>query len=41
MSAKKKSGNKSSNYVISTDKNVFDKKEESFIGNVKSNFVGT
>jgi len=41
MSAKKRSGNKSSNYLISTDKNTFDKNRNSFIGKLRSNFIGT
>ena len=41
MSAEKKSRNKSTYYHISTDKNKFDKTSNSFIGKVRSNFMGT
>ena len=41
MSAKKRLGNKTSNYLISTDKNQFDKNQKSFIGKLRSNFMGT
>ena len=41
LSAKKKSGNKSSNYTLSLDKNDFDKKSINCVGNLRSNFLGT
>ena len=41
MSAKKKSRNKSTNIVLSLDKNDFNWKSENCIGKLKSNFVGT
>ena len=41
MSAKKRTGNKTSNYLISTKRDQFDKTQESFIGKLRSNFMGT
>ncbi|KRX07799.1 Tubby C-terminal-like domain [Pseudocohnilembus persalinus] len=41
MSGKKRSGCKTSNYLISMDKNKIDKKSPGFIGKVRSNFMGT
>ena len=41
MSAKKRTGNKTSNYLISIKKDQFDKTQESFIGKLRSNFMGT
>lgn len=41
MSAKKKSGNKSSNYSLSLDKNDFDKKSNNLLGKLRANFTGT
>lgn len=41
ISAKRKVGNKSSNYSISCDKSNFSKKSDSYLGKLRSNFVGT
>ena len=41
MSCKKESWNNTSNYRISLDQKVFDKKSPSFLGKVRSNFMGT
>ena len=41
MSGKKKSQNKTSNYIISNTANSYDKSGTSYIGKVRSNFVGT
>lgn len=41
MSAKKKSGNKSTNIVLSLSKNDFNRKSENCLGKLRSNFVGT
>ncbi len=41
MSARKKSGNKSSNYIISLSKTEFKRKSKFCIGKLRSNFVGT
>jgi len=41
MSGKKRSGCKTSNYLIGMDKNKLDKKSPGCIGKVRSNFLGT
>lgn len=41
ISAKKRSGNKSSNYTLSLDKTDFDPKSNNCLGKVRSNFLGT
>lgn len=41
MSAKKKSGNKSSNYSLSLDRNDFGRQSANCIGKLRSNFLGT
>lgn len=41
MAAKKRSGNKTSNYIIGMDKSKLDKKSPGFLGKVRSNFLGT
>ena len=41
LSAKKKGGNKSSNYTLSLDKNDFGKKSVNVVGKLRSNFLGT
>lgn len=41
MSGKKRSGCKTSNYLIGMDKNKLDKKSEGYLGKVRSNFLGT
>lgn len=41
MSAKKRGGNKTSNYLMGMDKDKLDKKSPGFLGKVRSNFVGT
>ena len=40
ISAKKRSGNKTSNYLMSMDKNNLDRKSPGFLGKVRSNFLG-
>ena len=41
LSAKKKSGNKTKNIVLSLSKNDFNRKSENCLGKLRSNFVGT
>jgi len=41
LAAKKRSGNKSSNYLISMDKTDMTKTSPGYLGKVRSNFVGT
>lgn len=41
MSGRKRSGMKTSNYLIGMDKNKLEKKHEGFLGKVRSNFIGT
>jgi len=41
MIAKKKGKNKTSNYLISTDRDKTEKSDEEYIGKIRSNFVGT
>jgi tubby-related protein 1 len=41
LSAKKKVFCATSNYALSTDKNDFDVKNKSYMGKVRSNFLGT
>lgn len=41
MSCKKRSGNKTSNYIIGMDKDNLDRKHPSFLGKVRSNFMGS
>lgn len=41
LCAKKRTKNKTSNYLISMDKNQMDKESASYMGKVRSNFVGT
>ena len=41
MSACKKPGNKSSNYILSLDKKDFSRKSKNCLGKLRSNFVGT
>ena len=41
LSCKKESWNNTSNYRISMDPKCFDKKSSSFLGKVRSNFIGT
>ena len=41
LNAKKKSGNKTSNYIISLSDKDFDRKSENCVGKLRSNFVGT
>lgn len=41
MSVKKKSTSKSANYILSLDRNDFNRKSENCLGKLRSNFVGT
>lgn len=41
MSAKKQALNNTSNYLVSMTRNDVDKKNENFLGKVRSNFMGT
>ena len=41
MSAKKRSCNNTSNYLITMNKNEFSKTNPGFLGKVRSNFLGT
>lgn len=41
MTAKKRSGNATSNYLISSDKNELEPTFPSYMGKVRSNFMGT
>lgn len=41
MTAKKRSQNSTSNYLISMKKDDVDRKSPNFIGKVRSNFLGT
>lgn len=41
LASKKRGGNKSSNYCITTDPNDFSIKSKSYIGKVRSNFTGS
>lgn len=41
MTAKKRSGNATSNYLITSDKNELDPNCPSYMGKVRSNFMGT
>lgn len=41
MSAKKRSGNTTSNYLVSLDKNDLSSKGSNYLGKVRSNWVGT
>lgn len=41
MASKKRAKNKTSNYIVSMDRKVMDKESASYIGKVRSNFVGT
>jgi len=41
MTSKKRTGNKSSNYLISMNRNDHDKKSDSILGKLRSNFLGT
>jgi tubby-related protein 1 len=41
MSGKRRAGNTTSNYVISSDKNDMESKGPNYLGKVRSNFVGT
>lgn len=41
LNAKKKSGNKTSNYIISLSDSDFDRKSPNCVGKLRSNFVGT
>jgi len=41
MSAKKRSGMKTSHYLISMDKNDMNRKSSNYLGKVRSNFLGT
>lgn len=41
MSARKRSFNKTSNYLIAADKSNLNKNSKSFLGKVRSNFLGT
>lgn len=41
MSSKKRSGNTTSNYLISLDKNDLTSKGDNYVGKLRSNWVGT
>jgi tubby and related proteins len=41
LCAKKRSANKTSNYIVSMEKKVYDKKSMGYVGKLRSNFVGT
>ncbi len=41
MTGKKRSGNKTSNYLISMNKSELDKSSPFYLGKVRSNFLGT
>ena len=41
LTGKKRSGNKTSNYLISMNKQELDKKSQFYLGKVRSNFLGT
>lgn len=41
MSSKKRSGNTTSNYLITLDKNEMSKEGDSYFGKLRSNWVGT
>ena len=41
MSSKKKTGNTTSNYLISLDKNDLSSKGKNYLGKLRSNWVGT
>ena len=41
LTGKKRSGNTTSNYMISMDQEKVDKKSAGFLGKVRSNFLGT
>lgn len=41
MGAKKRSGNATSNYLISTNRNDLISKGDNYIGKVRSNWMGT
>lgn len=41
MGAKKKSGNTTSNYLISVDKNDLETKGNGYVGKLRSNWMGT
>ena len=41
MAAKKRSGNTTSNYLISSDRNNLETKGDNYIGKLRSNWMGT
>jgi tubby-related protein 1 len=41
LSGKKRTGNATSNYLISFDQEKLDKKAQGYLGKVRSNFLGT
>lgn len=41
LNGKKRSGNATSNYLISFDQEKLDKKQSGYLGKVRSNFLGT